>query len=872
MTFKKTILISIAWLTCSSIGGALAIFFGAHLYLSPSLPSVESLRDVRLQTPLRIYSSDGKLIGEIGEKRRTPVKFQDIPQAYIDALLSAEDAQFYSHNGVSIRGLMRAFSQILMSGAIRGGGSTITMQVARNYFLSKRQEFKRKFNEILLALRIERELSKQEILELYVNVIYLGSRAYGIHAAAQVYYGLPLKELNIAQLAMIAGLPKAPSTMNPIANPERALQRRNWILRRMLDLGKLNQLDYDSAIAEPITASYHGNNLDLNAPYIAEMARLKAVELFGTQAYTDGYRVYTTIDSKMQKYARDAVIAGLVSYDERHGYRGPERKTKIPKAVAMVLGDDHSQSSQSEAEADEEAATKPMPVAISPELKQQTIESWHKSLLAQLKDVPTYADIEPAAVVGVQEQAISVLTKSGKLVDLGWQQGLASARPYVSALARGKKPKTAADVVALGDIVRVRLDADEQYRLTQIPEAQAALVSLNPRNGAILALTGGLDFNHTNFNRATQAKRQPGSNFKPFIYTAALEAGYTPATVINDAPIVFDDAQLESAWRPENSGGNFYGPTRLRKALYMSRNLVSIRILRGIGIKTALREIARFGVNPDELPHDLSLALGSHVMTPLEVASGYAVLANGGYKIEPYFIERILNYEGDAVFEALPPTVCNQCSGSLEFLQTAPDEPPFNDPFEFKGDAFAISRELKAEMGGLEPEDYPRAPRVIDERIAYIMDSMLKDVVQRGTGVKAKSLKRKDLAGKTGTTNDATDAWFSGYGGDLVTTTWIGFDQLTTLGREYGSTAALPIWIDFMGKALQKRPEVNRPRPPGLVTVRINPDTGKRARAGEPGAIFEIFREETVPDFEQANDSQTTPWQEPQDVSTESIF
>lgn len=855
---------------CAGIGGALTVLCGAHLYLSPTLPSVDSLRDVRLQTPLRIYSNDGKLIGEIGEKRRTPIQYEDIPQAYIDALLSAEDDQFYSHHGVSIKGLMRAFSQILMSGDIQGGGSTITMQVARNFFLTKRQEFKRKFNEILLALRIERELSKEDILELYVNVIFLGNRAYGIQAASQVYYGDTIDKLSVAQLAMIAGLPKAPSTMNPLANPERALQRRNWILSRMLELNKLTEEEYEDAFSAPITASYHGNSLDLSASYVAEMARREAIEMFGVKAYTDGYRVYTTLDSDLQNSAREAVIAGLMEYDQRHGYRGPEQKLKVPQAIAQQLNrQENSDAAPVESAVDSTSAPED---TLSPLRR-----SWHDELLTALRDIPTYADMEPAAVVDLGERHATVLLKEGDTVRLKWEQGLSNARPHINVNAVGPSPEKASDVLALGDVVRLHRDEQGNWQLSQLPAAQAALVSLNPRNGAVLALVGGLDFRQSNFNRAIQAKRQPGSNFKPFIYTAALENGYTAASIINDAPIVFDDNQLEAAWRPENSGGNFYGPTRLRKALYLSRNLVSIRVLRSMGISKAIEHIDRFGIDPKNLPRDLSLALGSLSMTPLEVATGYAVFANGGHKVEPYFIERILNYDGEPVYEALPLTVCHQCEkNSLDPFQLskADDEAAsFNNPFTFSGDAFSISRELKTKLGGLEPEDYPRAPQVLDERVAYIMDSMLKDVVKRGTATKAKVLKRRDLAGKTGTTNDSTDAWFSGYAGDLVTTAWIGFDDMSTLGRrEFGSSAALPIWIRFMRDALQNRPEVEMPQPPGLVTVRIDAETGKRAKAGEPGAIFEIFRADQVPDFADDNESNTSNWDDSTEVITDDIF
>lgn len=876
MAYKKSFFLTIAWLMCSGIGGALVVFAGAHLYLSPSLPSVDSLRDVRLQTPLRIYSNDGKLIGEVGEKRRTPVKYQDIPQPYIDALLSAEDAQFYSHHGVSIKGLMRAFSQILMSGDIQGGGSTITMQVARNFFLTKRQEFKRKFNEILLALRIERELSKEQILELYVNVIFLGNRAYGIQAAAQVYYGHTLDRLTVPQLAMLAGIPKAPSTKNPLANPKGAVLRRNWILGRMLELGKLSEEEYTAAINAPDTASYHGNSLDLSASYVAEMARQKAIDLFGQQAYTDGYRVYTTIDSNLQNTARKAVINGLLAYDDRHGYRGPEQKLPVPQAVltqlAQTAKNDLAESSDTEATTSSaEQSNEPDHPNSQPA---NALEQWYSVLQEALEDIPTYAELFPAAVIEVHQQSVKCLLEDGKIVNLAWQQGLSDANPYNSVYSVGQAPESAGEFLALGDVIRLGKDSKDNWHLYQIPDAQAALVSLNPRNGAILSLVGGLDFRQSNFNRAIQAKRQPGSNFKPFLYTAALEHGFTAASIINDAPIVFDDEQLESAWRPENSGGNFYGPTRLRKALYLSRNLVSIRLLRSVGINEAIKHIDRFGINKDDLPKDLSLALGSYAMTPLEVATGYAVLANGGYKVEPYYIERILNYEGQPVFEALPPTVCYSCNDSATALTPTElgAELASNEPFNFAGDAFAISRETKASIGGLEPEDYPRAAKVIDDQVAYIMDSMLKDVVQRGTATKAKVLKRGDIAGKTGTTNSATDTWFSGYAGDLVTTTWLGFDQMTTLGREFGSSAALPIWIEFMAHALKKRPEATRPRPPGLVTVRINPVTGKRARTGDPDAIFEIFRAEHVPELDDEANNAQSPWDESSDVSTEAIF
>jgi len=844
MTYKQNLL-ALSWLIFAGIGGALAVLSGAHLYLSPSLPSVESLRDIRLQTPLRIYSSDGKLIGEIGEMRRTPVKFEAIPQGYIDAILSAEDAQFYSHHGVSIKGLMRASSQLLISGDIQGGGSTITMQVARNFFLSKRQEFKRKFNEILLALRIERELSKEEILELYVNVIFLGNRAYGIQAAAQVYYGKTLDQLSIAQLAMLAALPKAPSVVNPIASPQRALERRNWILGRMMELDKISQVDYEAALAEPVLAKYHGSNLDLNASYVAEMARRTVVDMFGPKAYTDGYRVYTTLDSELQSAAREAVIVGMQDYDQRHGFRAAEKKLSPPSEL-------FTESDSGEGV-----------LISSPEVLQQ----WHKSLVAALAELPVYAEMLPGAVIAISDTNVEVLLGDGKQISLAWDPGLNDWRSYLSVNSVGAKPENPADLLELGDIVRVRKDSAGVWHLTQIPEIQAALVVLSPRDGAVLALVGGLDFQQSNFNRAIQARRQPGSSFKPFLYTAALENGYTAASLINDAPVVFEDNLQESAWRPENSGGDFLGPIRLRKALYLSRNLVSIRLLHSMGLDRALASISRFGFDPKAFPRDLSVALGSFAVTPMDMARGYAVLANGGFKVEPYHVERILNFDGETVYEASPATVCRDCEANTEQFMLGS-----NDPFLFGGDAFEISSALRKLLGGMEPQDYPRAAKVIDDQVVYIMDSMLKDVVQRGTATKATVLKRTDLAGKTGTTNDATDAWFAGYGGDLVAVAWLGFDDIKTLGRqEYGGTAALPVWIEFMRQALKNRPEIHQPRPAGLVTVRIDPDTGKRAAAGARDAIYEIFRSDQVPELD-TGDTTPSPWKSSGEMGTDSIF
>lgn len=769
--------------------GGLAVFSGLYLYLSPKLPSVETLRQVKLQTPLRVYSADGILIGEFGEMRRSPIHIEDAPPLFIKAILAAEDDRFYSHHGVDIKGLLRAASQLLQSGQIQTGGSTITMQVARNFFLTSQQTFSRKFNEILLALQIERELTKEEILELYINKIYLGNRAYGIQSAALTYYGKNINDLDLAQLAMIAGLPKAPSAYNPIVNPSRSLIRRNWILGRMLELNLIDAATHSHAIKQPNTASYHGSRLGLNAPYAAELARKQAVDLYGDSAYTDGYQVFTTVSSELQNRAQQAVIHGLLAYDARHGYRGPEKNLATGGAPA-----------------------KPTPA---------TLEQWKLDLEA----IPTYGGLKPAVVIDTPEQSLSVMTSAGETLAIAWENGLAQARPYINENSIGAKPSRTADFLKTGDVVRIVKNPDEQWQLTQVPTAQAALIALAPEDGAIQAVVGGFDFNQSNFNRASQAERQPGSSFKPFIYTIGLENGLTPASLINDAPIVFEDSNLENSWRPENDSGKFLGPTRLRQALYQSRNIVSIRILQSVGVSKAIRSMERFGFDPKKLPQNLSLALGSHAVTPLQIAAGYAIFANGGYRVEPYLVDHITDLNGNTLYRAAAPRVCSGCTGDLS------SNPP--QPDSITGAAQATN---------------PPARRVVDERTAYLINDMLQDVVRKGTGRGALKLGRSDLAGKTGTTNGPTDAWFSGYNSKLVATAWVGFDQNTSLGRrEYGGSAALPIWIEFMRHALKNIPDSQRPQPDGLVTIKIDPKTGLKAMPGDPNAIFEIFRREDVP-------------------------
>ena len=760
------------WSGVAIFCAALLSFSGAYLYLSPSLPSVESLRSIQLQIPLRVYSHDQKLIAEFGEMRRAPIAFADIPEDFIAALLSAEDDNFSQHHGVDFSSLLRAATQLLKTGQIQSGGSTITMQVAKNFFLTSERSFSRKITEILLALQIERELSKEEILELYVNKIYLGHRAYGIEAAAQVYYGKPIGELSLAQMAMIAGLPKAPSAFNPLVNPTRSKERRDWILGRMYRLGKIDQARYLAAIEEPIAASYHVPKPELSAPYIAEMARAEMVGRYGSEAYTEGFRVYVTVPSNLQESANRALHEGLRSYDQRHGYRGPEaRMAELPR------------------------------------------EQWP----ARLAQQRSLGGLEPALVTQVEQSGILVMLRNGEEQAVAWTS-MQWARPFLNSNSMGPVPRKPADIVQPGDIIRVKRLDDDRLVFAQLPAAQSALVTLDPANGAIRALVGGFSFEQSNYNRATQAKRQPGSSFKPFVYSAALDNGYTAASLVNDAPIVFQEAGMAEAWRPKNDNNTFLGPIRLREALYRSRNLVSIRLLQDLGINKTLSYIERFGFRREDLPGNLSLALGTANLTPMEIATGWAAFANGGYKIEPYLIERIDSRDGQQLFVANPRSV----PGLTPLLPSSGVPSSESVP--------------------------PSAEQIIDPRTSYILTSMLQDVITRGTGRRALALQRADLAGKTGTTNESKDSWFSGYNADLVTTVWSGFDQPASLGRnEYGGTVALPIWMSFMGEALKDRPQRLLPQPPGVVTLRVDPFSGRAATPGNPNAYFEVFKSEDTP-------------------------
>ncbi len=762
---------------------------GLYLYLAPQLPTADNLIEVRLQVPLKVYAREGGLIAEFGEMRRIPVRFGQVPKRLVQAVLAAEDDRFYSHPGVDYQGLLRAAFSLLLTGEKRQGGSTITMQVARNFFLSSEKTFMRKFREILLAFRIEQSLSKDQILELYLNKIYYGNRAYGVAAAAQFYYGVELNQLTLAQMATIAGLPKAPSRYNPIVNLERTVERRDYILERMHSLGYIGADEYQTARDAPETAARHGPEIEVEAPHVAEMVRAEMVRRYGEEeAYTGGYQVYTTLNARQQTAANQALRAALIEYDRRHGYRKPEGHVELKKDANS---------------ADWQAA----------------LEGYTES-----------GGLLPALVLEVRGQGARAYTPGQGVVELTWA-GLSWARRYVNENSRGAQPKKADQILKAGDIIRLQRGSGGVWMLAQLPAAEGGLVALHPSNGAISALSGGFNFYQSNFNRVHQANRQPGSSFKPFLYSAALERGFTPASVVNDAPVIVAGADLDqSTWRPENFGGKFYGPTRLREALAHSRNVVSIRVLRAIGIPYAVEYAARFGFKPEQLPGVLSLALGSGAVTLLELARGYTVFANGGYLIEPYFIDRILDAQGQVLMQADPLTVCAQCDA------------------QGRASVAGKSEAKGSRMPGATEQDAPAAPRVISAQNAYLMTSMLQDVIRIGTARRALELKRADLSGKTGTTNDLRDAWFAGYNPKLVAAAWVGFDNHTPLGdEETGGRAALPMWIRFMEIALKDVPEQPFAVPAGVVTLRIDPVSGAHADENDPTAIPELFNSEQLP-------------------------
>jgi penicillin-binding protein 1A len=789
----------------SGLVGALSIA-GLFFHLSPQLPNIQSLRDIKLQVPLKIYSQEGLLIAQFGEKKRIPAAISDTPPQLINAFVSSEDDRFYEHPGVDYHGLIRAAIQLAISGKKKQGGSTITMQVARNFFLSKEKTFTRKFKEIFLALKIERELSKAEILELYLNKIYLGHRSYGIGAAAQTYYGRKLNELSLAQMAMIAGLPKAPSRYNPVTNPERAKTRRNYVLRRMQQLEYISSEQYSEAVKQPVTAQLHRSDIELEAPHLAEMVRAEMVSRFGREAYTGGYSVTTTLSSKNQAAANQALHNALHAYDKRHGYRG----------VVTTLQDF--------------SADNPL--------------DKYDEILAKMA---TLKGAQPAVVLSLEKKSAHIYLSNGEATTIEWK-GLEWARKFIKTNRYGHVPKKASDILSPGDIIMVRNNKFGDLELTQKPQAEAAFIAINPKSGAIEALVGGYDFSTSRYNRVLQSKRQPGSGFKPILYTTALENGYTLATLINDAPVVFDDPALESEWRPENYSGKFFGPTRLRVALRNSRNLVSIRILRDLGLKKVIRSAQRFGLQKAQLPNNLSLALGSGYATPLDMARVYATFANGGFLISPYFIDEIKDSHGKSLFKPTPEIVCNPCD--------------IVDPAEDTEENLKQAPPLLAK-------------RIISPEVHYLMNSLLQDVVKRGTARRALSLGRSDIGGKTGTTNDQRDAWFNGYQPEQVAIGWVGYDSSQTLGsRETGGRAALPMWIDYMREALNNKPEMPFQQPEDITSILIDPETGLLAKPSNSEAIFELFRLSNSPTkfSDESQNEMDNPYSEGNEGEQDSLF
>jgi penicillin-binding protein 1A len=832
---KKLVKIA-SWLFATGSMLLIAAVFYIYAVMVPELPSIDHLEDTQYQVPLRIYDRNEILLAEFGEHRRIPVVFDKIPRHLIDAVVSVEDDQFWNHAGVDLYALMAAVYEVVTTGRKTRGGSTITMQVARNFFLSPEQTYARKFNEILLALKIESELNKEKIIELYLNKIFLGHRAYGISAASQVYYDKKLRDLTLAQSAMIAGLPKAPSKYNPISNPERALIRRDYILGRMRILEYIDEEELVQALNEPITAELHKTRTIANAQYVAEQVRAQLFEQYGEEVYRAGLKVYTSIDGELQAVADQALRKNLLDYNRRHGYRGV-----IGKIDLTEIDDDPF---------DEDLVT------------DQRVGGLRKGVvLAVNETVAAAADGSSEAIPA----SATMLISNYRLLKVLFAGGIDWAAKFIDVDNRGPKPVKVSDVLAVGDVVWLE-NRDSQWLLADVPRVEGALVSINPADGGIQAMVGGFDYFKNKFNRATQARRQPGSNFKPFIYSAALEKGFTAASIINDAPVVFDDDSLEATWRPENYSGKFYGPTRMREALVKSRNLVSIRILQAIGLRYAINYIQRFGFEREQLPYDLSLALGSGSFSPLQIARAYAVFSNGGYLIEPYIIDRVESGSGEVIFQNNPRTVCQDCEieslDELAAAEAAAEQQQAVQPAE----VVALTEEEQLEAIELKELDdsvaeaseandvaeadvVPQyAPRVISAQNAFIMRSMMREVVQRGTAVRAKALGRKDIAGKTGTTNDQLDAWFSGYNDQVVTTSWVGFDNQRSMGnRETGGRAALPMWIEYMRKALEGRPENLQEQPEGLVTIRIDAETGKRADLNSGKSLFEIFRVENAP-------------------------
>lgn len=799
--FKRIVRYLLILAVVGFVLGASAIGI-AYWLLSPRMPAVGALKSVQLQVPLRVLSSDGKLIATFGETRRIPVQIDRVPEQLKQAVLSAEDANFYSHPGFDWRGIVRAVFHVAMSGGRKTqGGSTITQQVARSFFLSPEKLYTRKLLEIFIAIRMEHHLSKDEILQLYLNKMFMGHRSYGVAAAADYYYGKSLQQLSLAQCAMLASLFQLPSEVNPVSNHERSVARRNWVLGQMKSNQFISEAQYKQAVAEPDHAFPHEPPTEVNAPYLAEMVRRAAIDKLGNNAMTDGYVVTTTLNSRRQHEARQALRKELIAYDRRHGYRGPLAHVDLAADASLA--------------------------------------SYGKILQSH----DEIAGMVPALVTRIDKDSATLYIKGGETTVLGFK-AVSWARPWLSASSMGPKPKHVDDVLKTGDVVRLMRDDEGDWQLTEIPAAQAALVSIDPHDGAIEALVGGYSFRLSKFNRAIDIARQPGSSFKPFLYSAALEHGFTAASIVNDAPLVIPDPTAPGGqWTPANDDGTFSGPMRVRMALVKSKNLVSVRLLDAIGIHFAREYATRFGLPLDALPKSLSLALGTASVSPLTLARGYAVFANGGYLIKPWFIRSIADRNGTPVFESNPVQACRDCENE----QAVVSLPQADHAGDQSGGMAPLLPVSTTETANADPSVMGTAPRVIDAGNAFIIDSMMRDVIRRGTGRRAMVLKRTDLAGKTGTTNDHRDAWFSGFNAKLVTTVWVGFDDFSSLGRgEFGSRAALPIWIDYMGAALDDSEPAMLAKPKSVVSAKIDPDTGLIASPDDPNAISEYFRKDAL--------------------------
>ena len=774
------------------------ITLGVYLYFAPEIPSSSEVASVELQVPLKIFTKDGKLIGEFGEIHRTKLKFEEIPDTFVKAFLAAEDSDYFNHTGVDILSLVRAAYQFLREGEIVSGGGTITMQVARNYVLTKERTFERKLKEIFTALKIDFSFTKEEIFELYVNQIFLGNRAYGIKAAAEIYYDKNLEDLNLAQYAMIAALPKAPSRINPLINPRKAINRRNYVLRRMLALEFIDQTQFDVASSAPVTASFSGISPEVEADYLAEEIRKYIIKNYGLSAYKDGYQVFSTIDSSYQTAAREAVEEGIEDYEERHGFEKPENhEYLLPKSF------------KNRSEFFYAFAYDPFSYLDKFGIELEAKNPFYKAM-EFLEQQAEFKNFKPAILISVEDERLLTLNKEGKIENILLANLTKSIRPRINENRKDKKLTNFSEFFESGDLVWLSKDSNQNKSITLSihPKVQSALVSLNPSSGEILALVGGYNFRNSQFNRAIQAKPQLGSNFKPFLYAAAFENGFSPASVIVDSPLVFDDQNLEEIWRPRNASGKFYGPTRLREALVQSRNVVSVKLLQEVSIRDAKESLEKFGFYKEELPNDLSLALGSYGASPLKNAELFSIFANGGKKVVPYFIDRILFPDGNEI---------------------------------------NFSEEKKSKTGDYLSQWFGTDEREadnfsIDPRIAFMINDILKEAAQRGTGRKINELGRKDFAAKTGTSNDAESTWFTGFNENILTTVWFGYDNPSSLGNnEFGSTTSLPIWLNYKKQIIDTIPKGKFKKPSGLIARKINLETGELAKPEDERVKFELF-------------------------------